>query len=81
VAALLPSVKLYVPLHTVVVDVEFGGSPAPNFAYTTNYTPFLSDDLILDDGTVWLSRNVGNSQYTLRDIPEGRSFYVLFIRK
>ena len=27
-AALIPSVKLYVPLPTVVV-VEFGGSPAP----------------------------------------------------
>jgi len=29
VAALIPSVKLYVPLPTVVVVVEFGGSPAP----------------------------------------------------
>ena len=29
VAALPPSVKLYVPLPTVVVVVEFGGSPAP----------------------------------------------------
>ena len=28
-AALLPSVKLYVPLPTVVVVVEVGGSPAP----------------------------------------------------
>ena len=36
VAALLPSVKLYVPLPTVVVVVECGGSPAPQFSIHYN---------------------------------------------